>query len=232
MRNSKCQLAQVAIVGLLSGYAAATSAANIEVSIDVGNLQVGTRNNEFLAVLATDGADIEQAKILAIANGSFVLGQTSALVSIAGDPTFIYDYHFSVAAPAVMSKNATYYTAVGSRLASMTLLLGSTVVWEATRTDSTVLTFGSDFDFPSTVLQPNEKYSLVLTTRGLVPGEYPYSTDVAWGQIALDISPVPEPLTQTLFVGGLMALFARRSISRQFLQRSPSDSHPQAALSN
>ena len=173
-------------------------------SMDVGTLSIGSTNNKFLLEFGLNGSGLETPNTVFLNDGSiYSYGSQTVSYSQASNPTFTFDFSFSVWSPAILSQDLTYITLVGSSTSSISLMQGADVVDTGVQPDPG---FGYYF-LPSVTLQPDTPYDLVVTTLGVPSSLDPgFSGTEGWGQIALDVSSVPEPDTLPLLATGFLGI--------------------------
>jgi len=201
-------IAPLAFVLAFSGLVHASTT-----SMDVGTLSIGSTNNEFLLEFGLSGTGLETPNTVFLNDGSsYSYGSQTVSYSQASNPTFTFDFSFSVASPAILSQDLTYVTFVGSTTSSVSLLQGADVVDTGVQTDPD---FGYYF-LPSVTLQADTPYDLVITTLGVPSSLNPgYSGTEGWGEIVLDVSSAPEPNTLPLLAIGFFGIAACGSIRRR-----------------
>ncbi len=149
-------------------------------------------------------------------NGStYYYSSNTTSYSQASNPTFTFDFSFSVDLAATLSQNSMYAMFLESGTSSIELMQGANVV------DTGVLTGAPGpyyYSLPSATLLPDTQYDLVVTTLGVPVSLNPgYSGGEGWGQIPVDISAAaPEPNALPLLaiaVLGIPAFSLRRGVS-------------------
>jgi len=89
-------------------------------SMDVGTLSIGSTNNEFLLEFGLNGSGLETPNTVFLNDGSiYSYGSQTVSYSQASNPTFTFDFSFSVWSPAILSQDLTYVTLVGSSTSSI-----------------------------------------------------------------------------------------------------------------
>ncbi|HEY1686449.1 MAG TPA: hypothetical protein VGG19_16915 [Tepidisphaeraceae bacterium] len=201
----------VAAVIALS-FSAAANAAILDLA--AGTLQLGTTNNEFLLEFGLDGNGLETPYPAFLSNGSNLsVGSQSTSYQQSSNPSFTFDFSFSVAQDAIISQNASYSTFVGSATSSVSLLQGTNVIDTGIQTGPG---FGENYFLPAVILQPNTQYDLVVTTLGVPSSDDAgFSGTQGWGQIAVDVSAVPEPGIISLLAAGSLLGFSSRGMQRR-----------------
>src|ERR1700735_1854861 len=109
------------------GFSAAASAGTV--SLDLGALSVPSTNNEFLLEFGLDGSGAEIPNEAFLNNGSTdSYSSNTTSYSQASNPTFTFDFSFSVDSAATLSQNPMYALFLESGTSSIDLMQGANVV--------------------------------------------------------------------------------------------------------
>jgi len=194
------------------GFSASASAGTV--SLDLGTLLAPSTNNEFLLEFGLNGSGMETPNEIFLNDGStYSYSSNTTSYSQASNPTFTFDFSFSVNSPATLSQNPMYAMFLESGTSSIDLMQGTNVV------DTGVLTGGSGpyyYSLPSAKLLPDTQYELVVTTLGVPVSLNPgYSGGEGWGQIPVDISAAaPEPNALPLLAIAVLGIAVKEGLRR------------------
>lgn len=199
---------KIAILATTLNAVSTTHAATLTavLTLNVGVLPIASQNNEFLFTFQSN-SDGTYKPLYYTNSGLF--GNSPTSYTQGDSQLFSFQYFFTVNSTALLSQNTTFVNYIGAGSSSVTLLQGANLI--ATATPTTPVGDGFDYQFPTTPLQANTAYTLVLTGRA---PSTTFSGQYGQAQIALDVSPVPEPASYMLFVAGLGILVSRRNIRR------------------
>ena len=208
MARRWCFIRALVVSAFALGFSAAASAGTV--SLDLGTLSVPSTNNEFLLEFGLDGSGMETPNEVFLNDGStYSYSSNTTSYSQASNPTFTFDFSFSVDSPATLSQNPMYAMFLESGTSSIELMQGANVV------DTGVLTGGPGpyyYSLPSAKLLPDTQYDLVVTTLGVPASLNPgYTGGEGWGQIPVDISAAtPEPNALPLLAIAVLGIAAFR----------------------
>jgi hypothetical protein len=194
------------------GFSASASAGTV--SLDLGTLLAPSTNNEFLLEFGLNGSGMETPNEIFLNDGStYSYSSNTTSYSQASNPTFTFDFSFSVNSPATLSQNPMYAMFLESGTSSIDLMQGTNVV------DTGVLTGGSGpyyYSLPSAKLLPDTQYELIVTTLGVPVSLNPgYSGGEGWGQIPVDISAAaPEPNAMPLLAIAVLGIAVKEGLRR------------------
>jgi hypothetical protein len=187
----------------------AISANAVTLSMNVGTLQVGVPNNEFLASAYSSGDGFIQPNIYFYSSaGQSSSGDFGEFYKQSENFSYTFNYFFDLNSDAWVAPNPIYLSGTIYGPASAVLMQGANVVATATSFP------GSGFGlllFPTMYLAANTQYELSVTEFG--PLEI-FAGNTLISQIALDILPVPEPAAALMFTVGLAALGLRHTSLR------------------
>ena len=158
------------------------------------------------------GDGLVQPTIYFSANGGpLSFGPPGAFYAQSANLSYTFEYSFDLNSEAWLTPNPVYCTCSFYGPASAVLMQGQNVV--ATATSSAESGF-QPLVFPAMYLAANTQYKLSISQFGPLDT---FTGNGLFSQIALDISPVPEPGPALMFVAGLAAL-GLRHVSRISLE--------------